>query len=71
MNTVTAYQFHLLNIAGEGKFPHTGPVYYGSGKMPFTAALKGKELKDRAGRYNRTFKTAEAAIRAIEETAEA
>jgi len=40
---------------------HTGAVYYGTGTLPYTAALNGLELKTASGKYNRVFKTAKAA----------
>lgn len=63
MTTIPAYEF--IAAGPRSKFPHTGPVYYGTGKLPYTAALKGVELKSNNGRLNRAFKTAETAARAI------
>jgi hypothetical protein len=63
MQTLTANAFFNRDEHGpRSKFPHTGPVYYGSGKLPYTAALKGVELSGRNG--HRLFKTAEAADKA-------
>jgi hypothetical protein len=68
MNTISGAEFQKLENGPCGKFPHTGPVNYESGKNPFTAAFKGMELK-RADGKNRCFKTADAAIKAITEAA--
>lgn len=64
MTTINANDFFNRAVHGpRGKFPHTGPVCYGYGKLPYTAALKGIELSGKNG--HRLFKTAEAAARAI------
>lgn len=70
MQTLNANDFLKLENGPCGKFPHTGPVYYGTGARPYTAAFKGTELK-RADRKNREFKTAEAAAKAISAAAAA
>lgn len=63
MKTISGAQFYLVGTERH-KFPHTGPIYYGTGRLPYTAALKGIELKGRNGK-KRLFKTATAAQNAI------
>lgn len=63
MTTITHNEF-IANHGPRSKFPHTGPVAYGSGARPYGAVLKGVELKRADGKV-REFKTAEAAARAI------
>jgi hypothetical protein len=64
MKTLTANEF--INHGWNTKFPHTGPVAYGYGALPYAAALKGLELRSKNGR-KRLFATAEAAEHAINE----
>lgn len=65
MQTMSAAWFHCTaDYQPFGKFPYTGALYYGSGAFPYGAALKGEVLKGSNG-YVRSFKTADAAHRAI------
>jgi hypothetical protein len=64
LKTITANEFHTSGSA-QDKFPHTGPIYYGTGSRPYLAALKGITLKTRGGIIARCFKSADAAERAI------
>lgn len=59
METITANVFATARATC-----HTGPVYYGIGSLPYTAAVSGCELRRRDGKA-RLFKTAQAARAAI------
>lgn len=61
--TISANDF-IRNGGERDKFPHTGPVNYGFGARPYTAAFKGRELKTSRGQ-NRVFASARAAAAAI------
>lgn len=67
MKTATAKE-HFEVGQPNHKFPHTGPVYYGTGARPYSAALKGKLLKTKQG-YVKQFGNPLTATRAIEAAA--
>jgi hypothetical protein len=66
--TISGAQYHASGMEGS-KFPHTGPVNFEVGALPYLAAFKGRLLKRKDFKY-RCFKTAEAAIAAIMKEAE-
>ncbi len=68
MQTISANDYLMSHCAFD-KMPHTGPVYYGIGRNPYSAVYKGRTLK-RKDRKDRLFKTADAAIAAIRAHAE-
>jgi len=68
MKTISGAEFHKLENGPCGKFPHSGPVNFEIGLLPYGAALKGDLLK-RADGKSRLFKTPEAAKQAVENAA--
>lgn len=59
MLTINAFDFHTAK-----PLAFTGPVYYGTGALPYTAALRGVELARADGKV-RCFQSPMAAQKAI------
>ena len=69
MKTINA-NLYFAEHGPFSKFPHTGPLYFGSGARPYSAVLKGEILRRADGKV-REFKTADAAAQAVLKAGEA